>query len=82
MQAVGIHYMDINSAANNWLVVEYAHETFGAEIDAAYPLIRYTSPYRDSHFTLVELVADPRTMVVEGAESQFVGKSPLELVTA
>lgn len=80
MQAVGIHYMDINSAANNWLGVEYAHETFGAEIDAAYPLIRYTSPY--SLITLVELVADPRMMVVEGAESQFVGKSPLELVTA
>ena len=79
MEADGIHYIDINSAANSWLGEEYAHETYGAEIDAAYPFIRYTAPYRESLFTMVELDPDARTIVVEGAETGFVGKSPQEL---
>lgn len=75
----GIHYIDINSAANSWLGEDYSHETYGAAIDEAYPYIRFTSPYQSGLFTMVELDAAARTMVIEGAESGFVGKTPQEL---
>lgn len=79
MEVDGIHYIDINSMSNCWIGEEYAHKTFGTLVEIRHPAIRCTVPYRDSLFTMVQMDAGEKTMVIEGAKTTFVGKGPTAL---
>jgi len=73
----GIHYITVNSMSNYWLGEEYACARYSNEIDARFPYINYTAPYRDPLFALVTL--EPRKITIEGVTSQWVGPSPADL---
>jgi hypothetical protein len=73
----GIHYITINSMSNDWLGEKYTCVRYSREIDARFPYIKYTAPYRDPLFALVTL--EPRKITIKGVTSQWVGPSPQEL---
>ena len=74
----GIHYVEINSMSNYWLGDDYIYVRYSKEIDAQYPWIKYTAPYRDALYALVTL--EPEGIIrIDGVESAFVGPSPGDL---
>ena len=73
----GIHYVTVNSMSNQWLGEKYAHIRYRKEIDARFPYLKYTAPYRDPLFALVTL--EPRKLTIKGVTSQWVGPSPKDL---
>ena len=74
----GIHYIQINSMSYFYLGGDYPVVRYGKEIDKQYPYIKYTAPYKDPLFALVEI--DSRGIIrITGRESSWVGPGPLEL---
>jgi len=74
----GIHYLQINSMSNYWMGDDYQHVRYGADVDADFPWIKYTAPYRDPLYALGTV--DPSGILsIEGVESEFVGPSPWDL---
>ncbi|MEE3041145.1 MAG: metallophosphoesterase [Candidatus Latescibacterota bacterium] len=74
----GIWHIQINSMSNYWMGDDFKHVRYDDEIDAAYPYIKYTAPYRGPLFAMVRLQPD-RSIHVDGFDSQWVGPSPAEL---
>ena len=51
---------------------------YSKEIDEKYPYIKYTAPYKDPLFALVEI--DTKGIIrINGRESTWIGPSPWEL---
>jgi len=74
----GIHYIQINSMSDYWMGSDYLQVRYSKEIDEKYPYIKYTAPYQDPLFALVEI--DSRGVIrITGRESRWVGLSPWEL---
>jgi 3',5'-cyclic AMP phosphodiesterase CpdA len=73
----GIHYVTVNSMSNNWLGEKYACVRYSKEIDAKFPYIKYTAPYKDPLFALVTL--EPGKITIKGVASEWVGPSPKDL---
>jgi hypothetical protein len=74
----GIKYVQVNSMSYVWLGDAYAHVRYSAEIDRAFPSIKYTAPYKDPLYASVRL--DPQgRMTIRGVRSEFVGPSPWDL---
>lgn len=74
----GINYIQINSMSYQWLGNQYKHIRYSKKIDKKYPWIKYTVPYKDPLWAIVELI--PRKMInVTGKKSEFVGPSHLDL---
>lgn len=76
-QIAGIHYLQINSMSYQWLGEKFQHVRYSAEVDKAYPYIKYTAPYRDSLFAILGLSA--AGLKITGRRSEFVGPSPWDL---
>lgn len=74
----GIWYITINSMAYKWLGEEYEHVRYSAEVDKNYKWIKYTAPYKDPLFTVVEISTDGH-IKMSGKYSSYVGPSPWEL---
>ncbi len=74
-----IVYPQINSASYHWVGGDYQRVRYSKEIDAAYPYIKYTVPYRDPLFALVTIDHARGAMSIEGRKSSFVGPPPWEL---
>ncbi len=77
-ETAGIHYVEINSMSYLWLGEQFPFVRYGAEVDKAYPSIKYTAPYRDALFATVELSPEGG-LKITGRRSEFVGPSPWEL---
>ncbi|MCX6929238.1 MAG: metallophosphoesterase [Verrucomicrobia bacterium] len=73
----GIHYLTVNSMSNDWLGEKYKCVRYSPEIDAKFPYIKYTAPYRDPLFALVTM--EPHSITIKGVTSQWVGPSPKDL---
>ena len=74
----GIHYIQINSMSYFYLGGDYPMIRYSKEIDKQYPYIKYTAPYKDPLFALVEI--DSRGIIrITGRESSWVGPDPSEL---
>jgi calcineurin-like phosphoesterase family protein len=74
----GIHYIQINSMSYQWLGDNYKHVRYSEEIDETYPWIKYTVPYKDPLWAIVEITSD-HTLHLYGKKSEYVGPSPEEL---
>lgn len=74
----GIQYLQINSMAYSWLGEKYQHVRYSAEVDKAFPYLKYTAPYRDALFALCRL-DPPGRFTIQGVRSEFVGPSPWDL---
>jgi len=73
----GIHYIQINSMSNFWMGEQYQCVRYGDEVDAEYPFIKYTAPYRDPLYAVVTV--DDGALTIEGVGSEWAGPSPAEL---
>lgn len=73
----GIHYLQVNSMSDFWLGDKFACVRYGKEVDAKFPHLKYTAPYRDPLFAIVTL--EPKKITIRGIESTWVGPSPKEL---
>lgn len=74
----GIWYITINSMSYNWLGEEYEHIRYSPEVDKEFKWIKYTAPYKDPLFAVVEISTDG-TIKISGKKSVYVGPSPWEL---
>jgi hypothetical protein len=61
-----------------WLGDNYKHVRYSEEIDETYPWIKYTVPYKDPLWAIVEITSD-HTLHLYGKKSEYVGPSPEEL---
>jgi len=74
----GIWYITITSMSYHWLGEKYAHLQYGEEVDKNYKWIKYTAPFKEPLFTIVE-ISTQGTIKIEGKKSEWVGKTPWEV---
>ena len=74
----GIWYVCINSMSYKWLGEEYGHIRYSEAVDKEFKWIKYTAPYKDPLFTVVEISTDG-TVNIAGKKSEWVGPSPWEV---
>jgi 3',5'-cyclic-AMP phosphodiesterase len=74
----GIWYITINSMAYKWLGDDYVHARYSEEVDKNFRWIKYTAPYKDPLFTVVE-ISTKGYIKIAGKYSEYVGPSPWEL---
>jgi predicted phosphodiesterase len=77
-QINGIHYIQINSMSYQWLGDDHKHIRYSEEVDESHPWIKYTVPYKDPLWAIVEITPD-NTLHLYGKKSTYVGPSPEEL---
>lgn len=73
-----IHYVQINSASYQWLGDDFKEVRYSKEVDQAHPNIKYTVPYREPIWALVE-ITDGKEIMIQGKKTEFVGSSPASL---
>ena len=73
----GTVFFDLNSASNQWLGEEFCCPRFGREIEEAFPSLRYTAPYQDALFAIVEIGRG--RVRIRGRSSAFVPPAPPQL---
>lgn len=74
----GIWFITITSMSYHWLGEKYAHDTFGPEVDKQFKWIKFTAPFKDPLFAMVEISSDG-ILKITGKKSEWVGKTPWEL---
>ena len=74
----GIWYITINSMAYKWLGEEYEHIRYSEDVDKEFRWIKFTAPYKDPLYTLVE-ISTQGYIKMSGKKSEYVGPSPWEL---
>jgi len=74
----GIWYITINSMSYKWLGEEYECIRYSDEVDKNFKWIKYTAPYKDPLYTVVEISTDGHIHMT-GKYSEYVGPSPWEL---
>lgn len=61
-----------------WLGEDYIHLRYSEEVDKNFKWIKYTAPYKDPLFTVVE-ISTKGYIKIAGKYSQYVGPSPWDL---
>lgn len=74
----GIWYITINSMAYKWLGEDYEYIRYSEDVDKNFKWIKFTAPYKDPLFTVVEISTDGY-IKMSGKYSSYVGPSPWEL---
>ncbi len=74
----GIWYITINSMAYKWLGEEYEHLRYSEEVDKDFRWIKFTAPYKDPLFTVIEISTEGY-IKMSGKYSSYVGPSPWEI---
>jgi predicted phosphodiesterase len=79
IQINGVNYIGINSASYQWVGSKYEFsERFDAEINKARPSLKYTLPYAESIFAIVE-INTKGVLTIKGRSTSFVPPGPEEL---
>jgi hypothetical protein len=78
-QINNIVYPQINSASYQWVGGNFLRVRCSKEVDAKYPYIKYTVPYRKPIFALATIDPGRGFLKIEGRRSEFVGPAPWEL---
>ena len=73
-----IHYIYVNSMSDYWMGGDYLQIRYSEKIDEEFPMIKFTAPYKDPLFALVE-INSKGIIRITGRESTWVGPSPWEL---
>jgi hypothetical protein len=74
----GIWYITINSMSYKWLGEAYESIRYSKEVDKNFKWIKYTAPYKDPLYTVVEISTEGY-IKMSGKISEYVGPSPWEL---
>ncbi|RQO71706.1 alkaline phosphatase [Pedobacter sp. KBW06] len=73
-----IHYVQINSASYQWLGDDFKEIRYSEAVDKARPNIKYTVPYQDPLWAMIEIDHKGR-ITIQGKKTVFVGSSPEKL---
>ena len=73
-----IWYITINSMAYKWMDEAYAQIRYSDEVDKEFKWIKFTAPYREPLFTIVEISSEG-FINIYGKQSEWVGPTPWEL---
>ncbi|WP_211322909.1 metallophosphoesterase family protein [Arenibacter echinorum] len=73
-----IWYITINSMAYKWMDEAYTQVRYSNEIDKEFKWIKFTAPYKEPLFTVVEISSEGY-IKINGKKSEWVGPSPWEL---
>lgn len=73
-----VWYIHINSMSYNWLGEEYARIRNSPEVDKDFKWIKYTAPFKDPLYTMVE-ISGKGWIKISGKKSEWVGPTPFEL---
>ncbi|WP_423127043.1 metallophosphoesterase family protein [Gaoshiqia sp. Z1-71] len=73
-----VWYIHITSMSYHWLGVDYATIRYSGEVDKNFKWIKYTAPFKDPLFTMIE-ISDKGGIKIEGKKSEWVGPSPFEI---
>ncbi|NBB18530.1 metallophosphoesterase [Runella sp. CRIBMP] len=71
----GIWYVCINSMSYKWLGEEYGHVRYSEQIDKDFKWIKYTAPYKDPLYTVIE-ISTKGTISIAEKKSEWVGPAP------
>ena len=74
-----ISYLHVNSASYKWVGGSHRNKSYPPDVHSKFRWIEYTCPYRDSLFATLALDPVNGRIEVKGRDSQWVGKSPLQL---
>ncbi len=74
----GIWYITITSMSYHWLGEKYVNIQYGPEVDKNFKWIKYTAPFKDPLFTVVE-ISTKGYIKIAGKKSEWVGKTPWEM---
>ncbi len=74
----GIYYITITSMSYHWLGDDYMHVRYGDEVDKKFKWIKYTAPFKEPLFTIVE-VSKEGYIKIKGKTTEWEGPSPWEL---
>ncbi|MGL4737433.1 MAG: metallophosphoesterase family protein [Cellulosilyticaceae bacterium] len=77
-----IHYLDINSASNQWLgegcVLLEPNEIYTEAAHESYPYLKYVAPYEEALYALITYDVAQNQFNIQGKESRFIGPTPQE----
>lgn len=74
----GIYYITITSMSYHWLGEKYESIRYSTEVDKNFKWIKYTAPFREPLFTIVEI--SPKGYIkIAGKKTEWVGSSPWEV---
>ncbi len=76
-QKDSISYLIVNSISNCWLGKDFSAKRFSDEIERRCPNLRYTAPYRDAVFAIIE--ADDKEITIHGFSSELIPPYPSQL---
>ncbi len=71
----GIWYVTINSMSYKWLGEDFEHIRYSPEVDKNFKWIKYTGPYKEPLFTIVE-ISTKGYIKIYGKTTEWVGPSP------
>ena len=74
----GIWYITINSMSYKWLGEDFEHIRYSSEVDKNFKWIKYTGPYKEPLFTIVE-ISTKGYIKIYGKTTEWVGPSPWEI---
>jgi len=74
----GIWFIQVNSMSYDWLGDQWAHQSYPDSIHAKYPAIKYTAPYKEPLWAMINLTSDGKIRI-KGQKTVYVGPSPAEL---
>lgn len=74
----GIWYITITSMSYHWLGDQYLNVRYSENIDRNFPWIKYTAPFKEPLFALVEISGNGHIRIT-GRKSEWVGPSPWDL---
>ncbi len=73
-----IWYITINSMSYKWLGEDFENIRYSEEVDKNFKWIKYTAPYKEPLFTIVEISSEGY-IKIEGKKTEWEGPSPWEL---
>lgn len=73
----GVGYYTLNSMSNHWIGTKFAQNRFSDEIEAAFPNLKYTFPYQNPLYAIVEL--NNKGAYVEGKTGEFIKPGPTDM---
>ena len=73
----GVGYYTLNSMSNHWIGTKFVQNRFSDEIEAAFPNLKYTFPYQNPLYAIVEL--NNKGAYVEGKTGEFIKPGPTDM---
>jgi predicted phosphodiesterase len=74
----GIWYITITSMSYHWLGENYGHIRYSPEVDKDFRWIKYTAPFKEPLFTVVE-ISTKGYIKIAGKQTEWVGPTPWEI---